>query len=96
MNHRLTHPIPLTQIQRIRKWHVAHKVAQPLEYHLWDAVMTVWMMGWVGGLPAFLIDAWWALPLCGIAIVTPNLYVGWREQAHAMQRLRCDWLHCID
>lgn len=96
MNHRLTYTIPLTQIQRLRKWHLAHKAERPLEYHLWDAVMTVWMMGWCGWLPAFLIDAWWALPLCGAAVMAPRLYVGWREQAHARQRLRCDWLHCVN
>ena len=32
----------------------------PLEFQLWDAVMTCWFMGWVGWLPTFALDAWWA------------------------------------
>ena len=52
MNPRLTHSIPLTELQRIKKWHVAHRGEHPLEYHLWDTVLTLWLMGWVGWLPA--------------------------------------------
>jgi hypothetical protein len=96
MTHRLTQTVHLSEIQRIKKWQVAHKVEHPLEYHAWDAVLTVWMMGWCGSLPAFLIDAWWALPLCAVAMVAPRLYVDWRERANADNRLRCDWLHCMD
>lgn len=95
MNPRLTHSIPLTELQRIKKWHVAHRGEHPLEYHLWDTVLTMWLMGWVGWLPAFVLDACWALPLCAVAILVPRLYVNWRQQAHIKQRLRCDWVDCI-
>ncbi len=96
MNHRLTYTIPLTQIQRLRKWHLAHKAEHPLENHIWDAVLTVWLLGWGGWVPAFVLADWWALPICALATLAPRLYVMWREQAHAAQRLRCDWLHCVD
>ena len=96
MYHRLTHAIPLTQMQRVKKWHVAHRAQQPLEYHAWDAVLTVWLVGWGGWVPALVLDAWWALPLCAVAVVAPRLYVDGRRQAHGQQRLRCDWLHCFD
>ena len=82
----------LAEIQRIKQWQVAHKADHPMEYGLWEVVLTLWLMGWVGWLPAVAFDAWWALPLCAIAMDAPALYIGWRAWAHATQRLRCDWL----
>lgn len=81
----------LAELQRIKLWHVAHKADHPLEYHLYDMVLAVWLMGWVGTLPAFLFDAW-VIPLCILATWAPHLYVGWRVRAHRAQRLRCDWI----
>lgn len=37
----------LEELQRIKQWHVDHKADHPLEYHLWDAVLTFWLRGWV-------------------------------------------------
>ena len=82
----------LDELHRIKQWHVAHRGDHPLEYHLWDAMLTLWMMGWVGWLPAFAFDALWATPLCLLAMSAPTLYVSWRSRAHRAQRLRCDWL----
>jgi hypothetical protein len=90
----LTHGIALTELQCIKKWHVAHRKDHPLEYHVWDTVLTLWLIGWVGWLPAFALEAWWALTPCAVAILVPRLYVGWRKQAHIQQRLRCDWMDC--
>lgn len=84
--------LTLTEMQRIRKWHVAHRQEHPLEYQLWDAVVCLWLMGWVGWLPAFALELLWACPLCLLASCTPRLYVRWRRHAHRQQRLRCDWL----
>lgn len=84
--------IPLSELARIKQWLVAHREDHPLEYHLWDAVLTVWLMGWIGWLPALVMEMEWLLPLCLTATLTPALYVRWRERAHALQRLRCDWL----
>ncbi|MEY4882765.1 MAG: hypothetical protein RIS34_619 [Pseudomonadota bacterium] len=95
MDQKLTHAISLTELQRIKKWHVAHRSDHPLEYQLWDAVLTVWIMGWIGWLPAYALGAWWATPLCVLAMLSPRLYVYWRQQAHETQRLRCDWLDCV-
>ena len=85
-------PLSLTDLQRIKQWHVAHRTEHPLEYQLWDAVLTLWVMGWVGWLPAFALDALWTLPLCLLAMQAPCLYVSLRAHAHRAQRLRCDWL----
>lgn len=82
----------LGELQRIKQWHVSHKADHPLEYHLWDAVLTVWPMGWVGWLPAYALGRLWTLPLCIAATFAPSLYVRWRHRAHQAHRLRCDWL----
>lgn len=88
----MTPSLTLAEIQRIRNWHLVHRDAHPLEYQLWDAVLCLWLMGWVGWLPAFVLDQFWACPLCLLASGAPQLYVAWRRHAHLMQRLRCDWL----
>lgn len=92
----LTAPIrmlPLCEIQRIKRWHVAHRADHPLEYHLWDAVLTLWVMGCLGWLPALLLNAWWTTPLLAAAFLTPQLYVNFRRRASRAERLRCDWLN---
>lgn len=82
----------LAELQRIKQWHVAHKAEHPLEYQLWDAVLTLWLMGWVGWLPAYAFSDFWAMPLCALAMLLPGLYIRWRRRAHLARRLRCDWL----
>jgi hypothetical protein len=82
----------LNELQRIKQWHVEHRTAHPLEYHLWDLVLTLWMLGWVGWFPLCAfgepLTAW----VCLIGIFMPRLYVAWRARAHAHRTLRCDWL----
>ena len=82
----------LDELQRIKQWHVVHRGDHPVEYHLWDAVLTVWLIGWVGWVPAFAFGLVWATPLCMLAMFAPTLYVAWRMKAHQTRRLRCDWL----
>ncbi|MBI5279421.1 MAG: hypothetical protein HY854_23515 [Burkholderiales bacterium] len=82
----------LDELQRIKKWHVAHRSDHPVEYHLWDVMLTLWVMGWVGWLPAFAFEAVWAVPLCLLAMSSPTLYVSWRGRAHRAHKLRCDWI----
>jgi hypothetical protein len=82
----------LNELQRIKKWHVAHRADHPVEYHLWDAMLTLWVMGWVGFLPAYAFEQFWTIPLCALAVGAPSMYVTWRMKAHRKQKLRCDWL----
>lgn len=89
MKQRLT----LAELQRIKQWHVAHRAEHPLEYHLWDMVLTLWLLGWMGYLPALALDDLWAVPLCVLGTFVPTLYVSWREKAHLARRVRCDWLN---
>jgi len=86
----------LNELQRIKAWLVAHKPSHPLKYHSFDAVLTLWMMGWIGWLPVLLFDeVLWAWPLCLLGMWAPALYVRWRARAHAAGRLRCDWLGAL-
>ena len=82
----------LAELQRIKQWHLANRAQHPIEYHLWDAILTLWLMGWVGWLPAYAFDGLWATPLCALAMFLPSLYATWRLRAHRLQRLRCDWV----
>lgn len=81
----------LAELQRIKQWHVAHRAGHPVEYHLWDAVLTLWLVGWIGWMPVLLFDALWSAPLCVLGMSLPSLYVHWRQRAHAARRVRCDW-----
>ena len=82
----------LDALQRIKRWHVEHQSEHPVEYRAWDAMLVLWLAGWVGWIPAFTFDALWAAPLLVLAMSAPQLYVGWRARAHRARRLRCDWL----
>ncbi|MFC5521486.1 hypothetical protein [Polaromonas jejuensis] len=88
-------PLTLAQLHRLKKWHESHERTQPVEFHVWECVLTVWVMGWIGWLPAFAFEAPWAYPLCLLGVLTPRLYVSWRARAHEAQRLRCDWLDLL-
>jgi hypothetical protein len=88
--------VTLAQLQRIKQWREARHASHPQERRMWETVLTLWLMGWVGWLPAFEAEAYWAFPLCMLGIFSPALYVHWRRKAHAARRLRCDWLHLLD
>lgn len=85
-------PLSLAQLQRIKRWQVAHRRGHPLEFQTFDAMLTLWVMGWVGVLPSLVLKPWLLLPLCALAVYAPALYVAWRASMHAHSRLRCDWL----
>jgi hypothetical protein len=89
-------PLGLRQLQRIKRWQVDHQSTHPVEYLIWEVVLTLWVMGWIGGLPAFELEVPWAYPLCLLGILSPKLYVSWRARAHAAGHLKCDWLTPVD
>lgn len=84
--------IPLSQLHHISRWHLEHALDHPVEHQMWDAVLASWLMGWLGWLPTWILDAWWASVPCLLGMLAPRLYVGWRARAKALNRLRCDWL----
>ena len=79
-------------LHHIKRWHVSHRRTHPVEYHLWESVLMLWMAGCIGWLPAFACDALWMAPLCLLGMSAPDLYTAWRIRAHRLGRLRCDWL----
>ena len=72
----------LSELQRIKQWHVAHKQTHPLEYQTWDAMLTLWLIGWVGWLPAFALEQGWLMPL-------PSLRRQLRPRRAASRRTSC-------
>jgi hypothetical protein len=84
--------LTLLQMQGVKRWHIAQQREHTLEYKVWEMVLTAWLMGWIGWLPAYVFDASWAYPLCMGGMLLPQGYVYIRGQAHAAGVLRCDWL----
>jgi hypothetical protein len=82
----------LDQFQDLKLWHQRHLRERPLEKHAWDIVLTLWMMGWVGGPTAFLIHIRWAVLVCLALLFLPSAYVGLRRHLHRLRLLRCDWI----
>ena len=85
----------LTQFQDLRHWHLRHAREQPLEHHCWDMVLTLWLMGWIGG-PAGLVLQQPAIVAASLLLLfLPQRYVAWRRRLHRSHRLRCDWLDAL-
>lgn len=82
----------LDQLSAMKAWMVANRQGQPVEYHAWDAVLTLWLVGWVGA-PAFIVlDDLWAELACVTLFFAPRAYLWLRNRLHQRQRVRCDWL----
>lgn len=41
-------PVTIDNLHRLRLWHVQQRREKPREFQLFNTVLTVWMMGWVG------------------------------------------------
>ena len=82
----------LDQFHSLKLWHTRHHRDHPLEKSTWEAILTLWMMGWVGIAPALLLGADWAALLCLGLVFLPGAYVAWRMRLHRTGRLRCDWI----
>jgi hypothetical protein len=86
----------LDQLHSLKVWHQLHVSRHPVEKHVWDTVLMLWMMGWVGGPAAFLIHRGWAIAVCFALLFLPGAYVTLRKRLHRAQRLRCDWIGAVD
>jgi hypothetical protein len=82
----------LDQLAGLKQWHVAHRCQHPVEFHAWDAVLTLWLIGWIGLAPAVLLDELYGVVLCTLLFFAPSGYVNLRRRLHRKGRLRCDWL----
>ena len=82
----------LNQLQSLKVWHLRQGSSKRVEWQLWEAVLTLWLLGWTG-IPAALLagSAWMPLACMGL-IGLPSAYVLLRSRLHRHGRLRCDWL----
>lgn len=85
----------LSQFHALKLWHSRHARERPLERNAWDAVLTLWMMGWVGGAASLVLGAPWAELACLALLFLPGSYVTWRTRMHRIGRLRCDWITAL-
>jgi hypothetical protein len=85
----------LNQLVVLKQWHLAHRQERPVEFHAWEAVLTLWLFGWLAAPAALLL---WRLPglvLCIALMLAPRAYVELRRDLHRRRRLRCDWLYAV-
>lgn len=85
----------LKQMSRLKRWHVAHRDERPVEYHMWDAVLTLWIMGWMGAPAELLLWQPYGVIACAAVFFAPMLYVRGRQLLHLRGALRCDWLPVV-
>lgn len=85
----------VSQMSRIKRWQLEHRREAPLEYHAWDMMLTLWVLGWMGVAPALLLHWTWMVAACVPAFFAPSMYVRLRERLHDSGRLRCDWLPAL-
>lgn len=86
----------LNQLSMIKRWHQTHDRDHGLEYQLWDAMLTCWILGWMGLPAAMLLAPQAGLPLCLLLYLAPSLYVWLRGRLHRRGLLRCDWLPALE
>ena len=85
----------LSQFHSLKTWHLRHAQQHPVERHAWDAVLTLWMMAWAGGVASLLLGAAWVELGCLALLFLPTAYVGLRRRLHRDGRLRCDWMAAL-
>jgi hypothetical protein len=83
--------VRLAEFEAMKTWHQRHWRDQPVEKHVWDIVLTLWLAGWVGIPPAFLIHARWVELGCVALLFLPGANVALRRRLHRSGVLRCDW-----
>jgi hypothetical protein len=82
----------LDQLHALKLWHQRHARDAPLEKQAWEAVLTLWLMGCVGGPVALLIGRGSAGVLSFALLFLPRGYVVLRRRLHRAGVLRCDWM----
>jgi hypothetical protein len=82
----------LDQYRELKVWHVRHEHDAPLEACVWNLVLTLWMLGWVGMPVALVLDVVALAAVAALLLFLPGRYVAWRAALHRNGRLRCDWI----
>lgn len=82
----------LQQFHSLRQWHLRHWQSNPVETHVWDSIVTLWMTGWVAGPTGLLLESDWTWAAACALLLLPGLYVALRDRMHRRGTLRCDWI----
>lgn len=85
----------LQEFNALKVWHQTHG-RHPVEKAAWDGVLTLWLVGWVGGMAALVMRSDWAAGTCLGLLFLPGVYVALRRWLHRHQRLRCEWLSAVE
>ncbi len=85
----------LHQLSCVKRWHVAHRRDHPIEYHAWDTVLMLWVLGFVGAPVELLMSQPLDALAVGLFVFVPSLYVRMRLQLHRRHKLRCDWEYTL-
>jgi hypothetical protein len=85
----------LQQLSHLKRWHVEHRSGHPVEFHTWDAILTAWLMGWIGMPAALILWSPAGILACVALFAAPSVYVQLRQRLHRQSRLRCDWLDAL-
>lgn len=82
----------LQQLATIKRWHLTHPRRGSVEMQVWDAMLTCWVLGWMGVPPAVVLAPAYGVALCAVLFFAPSIYVWLRVRLHRRGVLRCDWL----
>ena len=85
----------LHQFYTLKQWHARHWRDHPFEKNLWEGVLTLWVIGWVGGAVSLLLTLPWLELTCLALLFLPGAYVALRARWHRQGRLRCDWINSL-
>ena len=85
----------LAEFHSLKTWHQRHARQHPVERHTWDAVLTLWMTAWIGGIVALVLGNGWVELSCLALLFLPRAYVALRRRLHRSGRVRCDWMAAL-
>ena len=85
----------LDQLHDLKIWYGRHGRRRPIEKNVWDAVLTLWLMGWMGLPIAWVLHRPFTAASSVALTFLPNAYVALRKWLHRAHRLRCDWLTAL-
>lgn len=85
----------LQQLSTVKHWHITHKRDHSVEYQVWDAMLTCWVLGWVGVPAALVLAPRIGVAACVLLHFAPEAYVRLRRTLHRRGLLRCDWLGSV-
>ncbi|WP_372528618.1 hypothetical protein [Piscinibacter sp.] len=85
----------LQQFHALKLWHTRHGRNHVVERTIWELVLTLWLVGWVGAAVSTVLAIVWAQLACLVLLFLPQIYVAWRTRLHRHGQLRCDWIGAL-